>query len=159
MTLEVVESSDRQLVLRDRPILVVLALLAGAAACLYAVLAPEADQTATISVFLALLALAMLGAAWWFAPWQRIVFDRASGMMEHHVHRLGRASLHRLPLGAIRKIRHDSDLNDNSRTYRLVLETEDGIWPLTSIYTGGRHDETEEAIRDWLTRPIGDRQA
>ncbi|MEM9782370.1 MAG: hypothetical protein AAF899_07835 [Pseudomonadota bacterium] len=151
--MKIESNTPQRLVLRDRPILMPCALLGGSVSCLYGVLAPEAGQTVLITTLMVLVSAAMGLAAWWYAPWQRIVFDRSAGEVIHHVHRLGRHSTHRMPLQAIHRIRHESHMNDSSRSYRLVLETAGGAWPLSAIFTGGRHDETETAIREWLTRP------
>ncbi|MEM6421785.1 MAG: hypothetical protein AAF698_04280 [Pseudomonadota bacterium] len=91
---------------------------------------------------------------WAKTPFQRIEFDRAQGTMTHRTRRVsGGLSVDVLPLSGIHKIRHESYIDSEGRTYRLVLETERGLWPLRGWMTGARHDALEETLREWLTAP------
>lgn len=151
-----VESSDRQrLVLRDRPWFLAGIVLLMAGACLFEVVINTNGYSPGMRLFLACLGLGVGWVAWRFMPFQDIVFDRAAGTMTQTVKRIGKTTVHVLPLDAIHRIRHESERSSesNARMYRLVLETERGNWPLSAGFTGWRHDETETAIRDWLTTP------
>jgi len=153
--MRIVENTDRRLVIEHRPwFLGGMLWLMGLAALYSGVAGAGMDGWPERLLVLALGIGTTLAAWYWFA-FLRITFDRDRGQVEHFARRPFGSRWKYLDLDRIRRAQVEADWSDSgTRLTRLSLATEDGMAALEYGYGSGDRRQLEDAVNEWLTRPV-----
>lgn len=142
------------LVIRDRPWLIVLFLWAVGLAALRAALTGDLEANGaplwTVQLLVGALGLGACGLAWIAFPFQHIVFDRAGGVVMHHVFRLFARQATALPLNDIIAARVEKYWGESAWMERVALETRQGCHALEWGYSGTPRGAIVDTINRWL---------
>ncbi|MEM0947921.1 MAG: hypothetical protein AAGK37_10975 [Pseudomonadota bacterium] len=147
--MKVVEATDDRLTIEDRPWFLWLFLPPMGLGAVATALAGRYSSYGETALVLT-LGLGVLWVAWYYAPFQRFVFDRASGRFTHRVGRLTGSLNFERDLSSIERAVSGPYWVDGSRLERVVLKVSDGHYPLESGFTGLSRAKVTEAINDWL---------
>lgn len=157
--MDVTKNTDSKLVVWDRKIISTLLVGAMAStAVLGSTINPDGFGLLQRLLVLA-LGIGLLWIIWAKMPFQRFVFDRASGRIVRTRWHLWHRVQDSMPIADIAGIRQQADLVGNrGTTHYLVVdyEADDGkvrSERLSESSTGKRHDKSLETINEWLTRP------
>lgn len=147
--MKVAASSPERLVVEDRPWFLWITLPFLGAPALFAALTGQVDGwLETLLVFT--VGVGIFWILWYFAPFQRFTFDRASNTFIHDVHRITGHKRWERPLSDIRRAADEGHWSDGSRLERITLLTNDGRHPLESGYSSGSRKDVVTAINKWL---------
>jgi len=152
---KITENTDRRLVIEHRPwVMAGFIWVMGLVALYSGVTGVDMDSLAERLLVLALGVGATFAAWYWFA-FLRITFDRDKGTVEHHSLRPFGSRSKFLDLARVKGARVEANWNsDGARLTRLALDTEDGRAQLEYGYSSGDRRALEDAINEWLTRPV-----
>ncbi|MGC1429292.1 MAG: hypothetical protein WA822_11940 [Albidovulum sp.] len=145
-----VKTTPDLLVIEDHPWALAGMVWLMSAAPLYAVATGQTDGMAN-TLIAAVLGLGAAGIAWWFFPFQTVVFDRSSGEVTRTIRRIGKSTTETLRLDQIKRAANQGDFSDSgSRMERVALMTNDGPYPLELGFVGTSRAPVITAINDWL---------
>lgn len=153
--MKIIENSDRRLVIEHRPwAMAGFIWVMGLVALYSGVTGVDMDSLAERLLVLALGAGAIF-VAWYFFAFLRITFDRDRGTVEHCSLRPFGSRSKVLDLARVKGARVEANWNsDGARLTRLALDTEDGRAQLEYGYGSGDRRALEDAVNEWLTRPV-----
>ena len=148
--MKIVQTTPRRLVIEDRPWFLWLLLPVLALPSLYASLTGQIDGVWT-TLLVGGLGAGMLWIVHHFAPFQRLTFDRDTGLFTHDLYRItGRARFER-PLAEIKCAADEGHYSDGTRLSRVTLLTTDGRHPLESGFSSRNPKPVIQVINAWLT--------
>lgn len=154
--MEVVQSSEHELVIRDRPWLFGGMLWLMGLAALYAAITGKIEDQGTdpelLRLFVGALGLGACGFAWWAFPFQTFRFDRLRGLFTRRKVRLLHVSEEQLPLAMVEKAMIQSNWSDDTRLERLALVANGAPLPLEVGYGGAGRTGMAETINGWLAQ-------
>lgn len=146
---EVLNTVDR-LVIEDRPWILGGSVWLMTLAAIYAVLTGQTDG---IAETLLVTALGFGGAAlaWWFFPFQTIVFDRPSGKVTRTIRRVGKTTTETLSLDQVSRAASQGQFSESgTRMERVALLTDGDPYPLELGFVGASRTPLIDAINRWL---------
>lgn len=147
--MQVVEETEEKLVIEDRPwFLAGVVWLLGLAALSAAILGQLRGPGETLLVLV--LGAGTTAIAWYFMPFQRFEFDRASGTLTRTIARVTGSKKEVRPLSTICQAASQGNLNDGARLERVALLTDDEPYPLEFGFSGTSRTEVIKAINAWL---------
>ena len=119
---------------------------------LAALLAAVTGQTDGLakSLFVFVLGLGTIAAAWHFFPFQRYTFDGDAGAFSRRIARVTGATVDTLPLHEIERATLQSNWSDGTRMQRVALLTKTGPLPLEYGFVSSERKPVVEEINDWL---------
>ncbi|PWE29287.1 hypothetical protein DDZ14_17795 [Maritimibacter sp. 55A14] len=148
--MKVTEDTPARLTLTDRPWLFAGALVAAGVVALTSLLSSPGSFDTGERVVILVIGVTALYIAWRGFPFQRFVFDRATGTFTHRIDRLVGNRVTRLPLARIERAAILNLREDRNRMERLVLVLAEGEHPLDWGYSSFSRAPVEKAINDWL---------
>lgn len=148
--MKVVEAHPDCLVIEDRPWFLWITVPVIAGPSLATALAGQAGDWAT-TLLVTALGVAIFWALWYFAPFQRFIFNRPEGTFTHEIHRLRQRLIFHRPLAEILHATAEHDCSDESRLDRVTLRTLTGRHALEFGYSSASKASAIKAINDWLS--------
>ena len=153
--MQITQNTDRRLVIEHRPWLLGGAVWLTGLTTLYFGLAGGGSEGPVARSVAVAVGGAMVFAAWYWFAFLRITFDRARGEVEHVSRRPFGTRAKYLQLARVRGACIEANWDSEGvRLTRLALDTEDGRAQLEYGYSGGDRRALEQAVNEWLTRPI-----
>ncbi len=147
--MKIVGNTEDKLTLEDRPNFMSTCLwLMGA--ILLAAAYDIFDQSTGTALLVGSMGAVTLVIAWYFFPFQRIIFDQKSGQMHRRIARVTSAREEILPLTQIKSAAGQGNWSDGMRMERIVLLTNDAPYPLEFAYLGASRKPQIDAINHWL---------
>lgn len=152
--IKISEQSDIQMTLVDRPWFIYLSVtLMGSFAALNAAFGHDDLNTGSKRVFVLLVGLVFVAIAHWYMPFSTHRFDRKTGYLSQHLHRVTGTRSKHIPLTDIEWAKVEVRWSKNSRGERVVLKLKDRTFPLETGYSSRKSQPVADAINEWLTDP------
>jgi len=152
--MKIVKNTPSLLLLEDRPITLSIGVWLIAVILLTSALGRAIDGGGATGL-VTTLGLGTGAIAWYFFPFQRITFDRATGEMHRRVARITGARSSVLSFTNIKSAAGQGNWAEGTRMERIVLLTDDDAYPLEFGFSGTSRKEQVDAINAWLAAARG----